>query len=304
MSRLFTDEELARLARSPGRQLADALAAGDPAALGACATALERSFVGTVAGTRNWIAHTFGFAAHHDDPALLAGLVDATHRCFAVFPEPVEAFDTGAPSVVADILDRASRDDHAGARAAFDALEARTRAAQDTLRDWLSALLSHVYREHGVEVLELALRYTAERTLFDWMPTDLARPPEKRLPSWVRMLQGHFSELRIEEDDEKFTIVQDPCGTCTRQIEQGRYDPPLSLAVVTERHATTWFRGDTPIYRAHVPLWHVTLARELAGVPWPVNRCPAGLGTGPCPVLLYKDPHDPRAEDMVPTGAD
>ena len=303
MTRLFTDDELARLARSPHQQVADALADGHLDALGTLAAALERSFVGTVAGTRNWIAHTFGFASHHDDPALLPGLVAATHEFFAAYPDPTDALGGDEPSVVPAIVDAARRGEVAGALATFDALEARAREAQDALRDWLSALLSHVYRGHGVDTLELALRYSAERTLFDWMPTDMARAPEKRLPSWVRMLQGHFSALRIEEDDEKFTLVQDPCGTCTRQIEQGRYDPPLSLAVVAERHATTWGRGDTPIYRAHVPLWHVTLAEELVGVPWPVNRCPAGLGTGPCAVLLYKDPRDPRAIDAVPGPA-
>ena len=180
--------------------------------------------------------------------------------------------------------------------ARFDAIERRSRAAQDTLRDWLSALLSRIYRQGGVDTLEQALRYTAERTLFGWMPTDMARAPEKRLPSWVRMLQGHFSELRIEEDDEKFTIVQDPCGTCTRQIEAGRYGPPLDLAIIEERHATTWFRGDTPVYRAHVPLWHVTLAQELVGVPWPVNQCPAGLGTGPCRGAAVQGPARPGGE--------
>jgi hypothetical protein len=48
-----------------------------------------------------------------------------------------------------------------------------------------------------------------------------------------------------------------------------------------------------------VPVWHVSLAREVVGVPWPVNQCPAGLGTGPCKVLLYKDPFDPRADEQV-----
>jgi hypothetical protein len=48
-------------------------------------------------------------------------------------------------------------------------------------------------------------------------------------------------------------------------------------------------------------LWHIVLAAELVGVPWPVNRCPAGLGTGPCDVLLYKDPDDSRAHAEVPT---
>lgn len=286
MSRLFSDEELELLARSPRRQLEDALATGEPELVQSTAAALERSFVGTVEGTRNWIAHTFGFAAQSDEPELLGELVDATQTFFAVFPDPIERSresTLGAPT-----LER------------FDAMEARCRREQDALRDWLSMLLSRVYRQCGVDTLERALRYTAERTLFGWMPTDMERPPEKRLPSWVRMLQGHFSTLRIEEDDEKFTLVQDPCGTCTRQIEQGRYESPLELAIIEEPHATTWFRGNTPVYRAHVPLWHITLAEELVGVPWPVNQCPAGLGTGPCNVLLYKDPRNPAARNEVP----
>lgn len=287
MSRLFSDEELALLARSPRRQLEDALASGDEAQIASTAAALERSYVRTVEGTRSWITHTFAFAAQSDEPELLLGLVEATQTFFTVFPDTigVATEDVTAPPSLAW----------------FDALEARCRREQDALRDWLSMLLSRIYRQRGVDTLELALRYTAERTLFAWMPTDMARPPEKRLPSWVRMLQGHFSTLHIEEDDEKFTLVQDPCGTCTRQIQQGRYERPLELAIIAERHATTWFRGNTPVYRAHVPLWHVTLAEELVGVPWPVNQCPAGLGTGPCNVLLYKDPRNPAGRGQVPS---
>ena len=45
---------------------------------------------------------------------------------------------------------------------------------------------------------------------------------------------------------------------------------------------------------------HQALPRQRIGVPWPVNICRAGLGTGPCTILLYKDPLDPAAAD-VPT---
>jgi hypothetical protein len=300
MSRLFSDEALAALSRSPRRQLEDATATGDAAEVRALTTALERSFVGTVEGTRNWIAHTLGFAAQRDEPLLMSALVDATEHFFAVYPDPVAARPPDEPRAAPLIAQLVERGDTDLALARFDAMEDRWRRAQDALRDWLSVLLSSIYRECGIDVLEQALRYTAERTLFDWMPTDMARPPEKRLPSWVRMLQGHFSPLRVEEDDEKFTLVQDPCGTCTRQIQQGRYAGPLDLAIIEEAHATTWNRGHTPIYRSHVPLWHVTLAQELVGVPWPVNQCPAGLGTGPCRVLLFKDPRDPSAREHVP----
>jgi cell division inhibitor SulA len=300
MARLFSDEALEALARSPRRQLDDAVATGTAAEVLAVATALERSFVGTVDGTRNWIAHTFGFAAQSGEPLLMPSLVDATEHFFAVYPDPIAARPDTEQRIAPLIAQLTERGDTDLATARFDAMEERWRRSQDALRDWLSVLLSRIYRQSGIETLERALRYTAERTLFDWMPTDMARAPEKRLPSWARMLQGHFSELRIEEDDEKFTLVQDPCGTCTRQIQQGRYAGPLDLAIIEEEHATTWYRGHTPIYRSHVPLWHIALAQELVGVPWPVNQCPAGLGTGPCKVLLFKDPRDPTAREHVP----
>jgi hypothetical protein len=182
----------------------------------------------------------------------------------------------------------------------FDAYEAACRSLQDTYCDWLSSLLSDVYRAWGADELETVHRYCAERTLLPWMTVDIRNAPEKRLVRWVRMLKSHFSVLRLREDDEKFVIVQDPCGTCARQIREGRYEPPFDLAVVDEKHALTWGGGATPVYRTHVPVWHVVMARERLGVPWPVNRCPAGLGAGPCETLLYKDPLDARANDQVP----
>jgi hypothetical protein len=298
MTRIFTDDELRRLERSPRQQLSDALAGGDVAAVRTVTDSLERSLVGTVVGTRNWVACTMAHAATYDDGKLLAELIDVTHRCFCLHPDPADVGDA-TQTVVDEVVGHARSNDMVAAVACFDAMEAVWRLRQDFARDWLSMLLSHIYRSRGLDALESSLRYSATRTLFGWMPVDMARPPEKRLPTWVRMLQGHFSNVRIEEDDEKFTLTQDPCGTCTRQIEQGRYDEPLGLAIVEERTAATWFRGDTPIYRTHVPVWHVSLAREVVGVPWPVNQCPAGLGTGPCKVLLYKDPFDPRADEQV-----
>jgi hypothetical protein len=113
------------------------------------------------------------------------------------------------------------------------------------------------------------------------------------------MLHGHFTAFHVTEDDEKFVIHQDPCGTCTRQIRDGFYEPPVDLAVVHERHPVTGGRGDTPIYRTHVPVLHVLMPRERIGVPWPLPMCPTDMGTGPCRSLMYKDPRDPRANDVA-----
>jgi hypothetical protein len=215
----------------------------------------ERSERGAITGYADWIAHTQAWLLEsHGLPAL-------------------------------SVLNRVTR--------TFFATVAPMSSEHDTYRDWISVVLAHVYETYGVDDLEAALAHAAERTLLAWMPNDIARPPEKRLMSWVRLLRGHHSELRIEEEDDRFVITQDPCGSCTRQVDDGRYGSPLSLPVVEE-----W--GGPTIYRSHVRVMHQALPRQRIGVPWPVNICPAGLGTGPCTILLYKDPLDPAAAD-VPT---
>jgi len=55
---------------------------------------------------------------------------------------------------------------------------------------------------------------------------------------------GNFATLTIEEDDEKFLIVQDPCGSCSSQDDHNRGEPPWHLALVRERHPITFGRGD------------------------------------------------------------
>jgi hypothetical protein len=52
------------------------------------------------------------------------------------------------------------------------------------------------------------------------------------------------------------------------------------------------------VYRTHIPVMHVLLPRERIGVPWPLPMCPAGAGTGPCPSHIFKDPLDPRANEV------
>jgi hypothetical protein len=132
----------------------------------------------------------------------------------------------------------------------------------------------------------------------------LGEPAGDRLVRFVRLLKGHFSDVTVTEEPDRFLIDQHPCGTCGRQAADGRYRSPLELAVVDEPHAVCWGGGATTIYRTHVPIWHVLMARERIGVPWPVNRCPRGDGTEPCRIILYKNPLDPAAEAEVPWAGD
>lgn len=182
--------------------------------------------------------------------------------------------------------------EHTGANGS---LEAQWRDEHDRGVDAVCALLTHIYRARGVDVLEASIRDVGEQTLLAWMPKDIERPPEVRIRAWAAMLHGNFAEFTIAEDDETFVITQDPCGSCGRQLEHGAFPGPLDHAVVAEVHPITFERGDVPIYRTHVAVMHFLMPDERLGVPWPVVACPRGSVAGPCRITLYKDPHNPAA---------
>ena len=109
------------------------------------------------------------------------------------------------------------------------------------------------------------------------------------------MLQGNFATIQVSEDDASFTITQDPCGSCGRQLAAGRHPGPLDHATVAEVHPITFERGNVPVYRTHVAVMHFLVPEARIGVPWPVVACPRGLDAAPCRVRLFKDPLDPAA---------
>ena len=300
--RLLTDDQLADLARPPALTLVGLLERADLGAVASWASSIQRCWQAAVRGYHDWIAHTQAHLLDRHGPAALAALAPATGSFFARHPDTARS-DGVDQAGRERVLAAAARADAASARQAFEDWAEPWRCLHDLHRDWLSDVLSHVYRTYGVDELEAAIRHAGEQTLLAWMPSDLARPPDKRIASWTRMLHGHFTVFDLTEDDDKFTIVQDPCGSCTRQILQGRYEPPVSLAMVDEPGLLTGGRGATPIYRTHVPVMHVAMPLARIGVPWPVNQCPAGAATGPCRILLFKDPYDPAAAAYLPSAA-
>lgn len=300
-ARLFSDDELAALALSPRAQLQAHLGAGDAAAAAAVVADLETELGRQIDRYTHWISTLFAHAAERHGPSGSAALVHATREMFLRHPDPGVAGPDLPETVAPAVATAAWAGDPAAALDRFDAAVDHWRRLVDLYRDWISALLSDLYRRHGPDELEAAHRRVGEATMRVLTAT-IDGPPRDLVIGLVTLLKAHFSEVELAEDDDVVTIVQDPCGTCGRQVAQGRHGPPLDLAVVEERHAVTWGRGATTAYRTHVPIWHVALATELIGAPWPVNQCPTGLVAGPCRILLYKDPRHPAASAGIPGG--
>ena len=180
-------------------------------------------------------------------------------------------------------------------------LDAYYRVHHDWWVDRVSVLLSHVYRTHGVDGLERSLRFTGRDFLLPWMPYDIQHPARRRLRVWVETAKGNMSTIGgIEEDDEKFTITMDPCGSCGRQVAEREFPGPYDLAVIAEDSPLSFGHGGTSVYRSHVAVIHHLIPLEQRGVPWPVINCPGPRQGGPCRTFLFKDPDNRAAVDLLP----
>jgi hypothetical protein len=287
---VFTTDELAELAEPPRDAVARLLAAGDRAGAAVVVARMEAELAGQIDRYTHWIATILAFVADRHGPAGSAAALHATRDFFARWTE-LGPIGVELPTSVVG----GSGDD-------FVAAEQQWRTAVDLHRDWICALLSDLYRRHGVDELEAVHRRVGEGTMAG-LTAAIDAPVRERWERFVWLLKGHFSELALEERPDALVITQDPCGTCGRQARDGRYGPPLDLAVVTDAHRVTWGKGDTTIYRTHVPVWHVDLATAQLGVPWPVNLCPRSPADGPCTIVLFKDPRDPAARAALEAGS-
>ena len=78
---------------------------------------------------------------------------------------------------------------------------------------WVSGLLTHIYKNYGIDAVEKAEReaHTIEAKV-------AFKPPEKtdirsQVEHAAKAMRGHLQPLTIEEDDEKVCLTIKPCGS-------------------------------------------------------------------------------------------
>ncbi len=286
---VFTASELEKLSLSAHGRIAAALQHGEPDAFPHAYAAVEKAFRANRRGFEQWareasaIVNALPAQRRADSGPARAWLIGAANGVTATDVE------RGGRSHLDELVRARADGGPAAALELYSDLEASFRRLHDALCDWVAWLWSEIYRAAGVEALESAMREMAG-AMRSWMEADVATAPRERAIGWSGVLAANFSTFRLEEDPDRFRFLIDPCGTCSRRIQAGAYEPPIGLAVVHERHPLTYGTGDVPVYRTHVPVMHWMIPIERMGVPWPIVRCPPGLGTGQCTIELMKDP--------------
>ncbi len=302
--RLLSQEELDALCRSPKEQMVAMLATEDKEAAKQKYADLEDAFFAFHDIYHHWVAlgQEFIYQEYGHDGLAKAVPISAILIEALKLDMSVGEVLNCSKSVKERMNTLIDTGDTAEVLKYYDYMEKGFRDIHDLYREWTSLLLSHVYREYGIDALEKCLRYSSDQRWMPWMMDDITHSAQQRLRDWVILLLGNFATVRVEEDDEKFTLFQDPCGSCGRQILQGCHKPPLDLAVVKEKHAISFLAGEVTVYQAHIAVMHTIMPIERIGAPWPVINCPKGATGGPCQIFMYKDPRTAAPEHYAMVG--
>jgi hypothetical protein len=302
MTRLCSQEELDEMCRTGTELVHEAIDGGDPEAVGAEVERIVDARRGLVDLMVDWAAVSVRYVLEqHGEAAMSACLepdlwfeigqrtgldLDATVLAKGAFADPA--------ACAARFAELVGAGETAAAKRLWNELEDATMRLHDYRIDWLTAVLSHVYRAHGAEGLYGAqLEFANSEWWHGRMEADLAElaDPVARIRNWSFFLGvGNYGTVSLSETDEAFVMHHQVCGSCGRQDLRGCQEAPLNFPRVTEEIPGLNF-GDPnyTVYRTHLAVLHFVMPIADVGHPWPAINC-SGV-PGRCWFTVFKDPH-------------
>jgi hypothetical protein len=184
------------------------------------------------------------------------------------------ALGRGRPEEAAALIDRAVE---------------QWRSLQDYSINWVTSLLTFVGEELGDEGVERALRKTGEeylrprRVTSEW--GDL--PAALRAKVIARAMVSNFSEVEVDEDDEKI-VLSFRCGSGGALIDHGKYEGENAYLVLHGPEPRTFQRDELPVYCAHCSINNEIQSIEWGGTPTSIEYPPERPGDR-CVHHVYKD---------------
>ncbi len=164
----------------------------------------------------------------------------------------------------------------------------------DAFVHWVTSLLSHIGRHYGDEALEEAYKECVSVVFGpiseQYKQCDNTGDLRTKALMFIYGLRTHHEHMTITEDDEKFTLQMNICGSGGRMVLDGYYDPPCNFLKIEKPQPMTYGIKDFPVYCVHEPILEMLTAEW--GIPiffvQPANE----LGKEPCTFYLYKDAKD------------
>jgi hypothetical protein len=191
---------------------------------------------------------------------------------------------------LAEKVKNAVRDkDYGLARELLDEKRNQYLIIHETYIEILAMLFGMMDDAFGDEALEGAHRYWAEQ-IRKWYEKRERMSAEELVRYCAFMFSEHLSEkITIDEDEEKYTVTLDSCGSGGRLLRKGLYqESPRALKKISRAQAMTGGNEDYPVYCTHCQILFGAFPMENYGNPLWVVDAPK-KPEEPCRILIYKD---------------
>ncbi len=162
---------------------------------------------------------------------------------------------------------------------------------------WVPRLLSILHERLGEEAMPGILRDSVRSFIEPLSAAREAIRTKGGMKAWIEFIvdvwRQHCGAWTVEEDDEKFTLTQRPCGSGGQMVDRRVYDGILGERKYAKSGFHTFSRGGMPLYCGHCVWGHMVLPLQATGEPlWCHDHdkpFPAAPGD-PCVHYFFKDP--------------
>lgn len=172
----------------------------------------------------------------------------------------------------------------------------------DQLCDWIYSTLDFVAKRMGEEYLYDAICYAGEKIRRPYIERIKELSVEHRVYLQAEGMRAHRSgpgelgNIEIIEEEDRFVLSFDPCGSGGRMRRGGELDglpprtaPPFNLGVTTKPYPWSWGKIGVPYYCLHCCIWSEILPIEWIGYPIRITDYSEDHEK-PCRFFFYKDP--------------
>ena len=153
-------------------------------------------------------------------------------------------------------------------------------------QSWLVETLKFIGDNMGEETLYECLRNSGEAFLRERYEKVPLLPPEERLQFCAESQRGD-GDITIIEDEEKYTINLEPCGSGGR-LRLAEISGRVQLGRTLKAYPWSWGQVNVPYWCCHCCVMNEILPIEWNGFPVRVTEY-SDNAHGSCRVLIYKD---------------
>lgn len=185
------------------------------------------------------------------------------------------------------IVDALKKKDADTVRKLLDEKEAQFMPIHDFYVETLATIFNWAYTAYGDEALFEVLKGSAEsqKSGFD---TWEKMSTEDFVRATAFLAKSHQGKITVEEDEEKFTFINNPCGSGGRMMRKGWFDKGGKFVRVEKAQPQTFGKENLPVYCAHCAVWNgIMTTRWYGHIQWAVE--PPIKPEDPCRMHIYKD---------------